>query len=81
MDWLAVEGLTPEVVDIYLEGVKTATVDLAAPASTYQVQVWSSGSLPEGSHMVEFVRSGTSAPGEYLTLDALDIWGAMGAGP
>ena len=78
---MAVEGLTPGVADVYLDGVKQATIDLAAPVSTYQVNAWSTGSLPEGNYMVEIVRSSSSASGEYLTLDALDIWGTMRAGP
>ena len=81
LDWIAVKGLTPGVADVYLDGVKQATIDLAAPASTYQVNVWSTGTLPEGDHMVEIVRSSSSTPGEYLTLDALDIWGTMRTGP
>ncbi len=75
LDWMAVKGLTPGVADVYLDGVKQATIDLAAPVSTYQVNAWSTGTLPEGDHMVEIVRSSSSAPGKYLTLDALDIWG------
>jgi DMSO/TMAO reductase YedYZ molybdopterin-dependent catalytic subunit len=81
LDWIAVKGHTPGVADVYLDGVKQATIDLAAPASTYQVNVWSTGTLPEGDHMVEIVRSSSSTPGEYLTLDAVDIWGTMRTGP
>ena len=81
LDWIAVKGLTPGVADVYLDGVKQATIDLAAPASTYQVNVWSTGTLPESDHMVEIVRSSSSTPGEYLTLDAVDIWGTMRTGP
>lgn len=81
LDWMAVKGLTPGVADVYLDGVKKATINLAAPVSTYQVNVWSTGSLPEGDHMVEIVRSSSSVSGKYLTLDALDIWGTMRTGP
>ncbi len=81
LDWMAVKGLTPGVADVYLDGVKKATIDLAAPASTYQVNAWSTGSLPEGDHMVEIVRSSSSTTGKYLTLDALDVWGTMRTGP
>jgi len=77
LDWVAVKGFTPGVADIYLDGVKTATIDLGAPTSTYQVVVWSTGELPEGDHMVEIVRNSSSAPGEYLTVDALDVWGTL----
>jgi hypothetical protein len=81
LDWIAVRDLTLGVADVYLDGVKTATIDLAAPESSYQVCAWSTGTLPEGDHMVEIVRSSSSAPGTFLTLDALDIWGALRAGP
>jgi len=81
LDWLAVEGLTTGVADVYLDGVKKATVDLAAPESTYRVNAWSTGSIPEGPHMVEIVRSSTSAPDKRLTLDALDVWGTIRTGP
>ncbi len=69
------------MADVYLDGVKKATIDLAAPVSTYQVNAWSTGSLPEGNHMVEIVRSPNNAPDERLTLDALDIWGTLRTGP
>jgi len=60
--------------------VKTATIDLAAPVSAYEVNVWSTGILPEGDHMVQIVRSPNSAPGTRLTIDAVDVWGAVKAG-
>lgn len=69
------------MADVYLDGVKKATVDLAAPESTYQVNAWSTGSIPEGTHMVEIVRSSTSASDKRLTLDALEVWGTIRTGP
>ena len=81
LDWIAVKGLTPGLADVYLDGVKQATIDLAAPVSTYQVNVWSTGTLPDDAHMVEIVRNSSSAPGKRLTLDALDIWGTLRTGP
>lgn len=80
LDWLAVQGLTPGAADIYLDGVKQATIDLTAPASAFQVAAWSTGDIPAGDHMVEIVRSPSSAPGQRLTLDALDVWGTIRAG-
>jgi len=81
LDWTAVKGLTTGVADVYLDGVKKATVDLVAPESTYRVNAWSSGSLPEGNHMVEIVRSSSNASDKRLTLDALDVWGTIRTGP
>jgi len=81
LDWIAVKGLTPGLADVYLDGVKQATIDLAAPVSTYQVNAWSTGTLPVDAHMVEIVRNSSSAPGKRLTLDSLDIWGTLRTGP
>jgi hypothetical protein len=77
LDWIAMKGLTTGVADVYLDGVKKATINLAASAATYQVRVWSTGTLAYGQHTVKLVRSKSSATGKYLTLDAVDIWGTM----
>jgi hypothetical protein len=81
LDWVAVQGLTPGVADVYLDGERRATIDLAAPVSTYKVSAWSTGDLPDGNHMVEIVRSSDSDPDERLTLDAVDIWGTLKTAP
>ena len=77
LDWIAMKGLTTGIVDVYLDTVKVATIDLTAGSATYQVNVWSTGTLAYNLHTVKLVRSNTSAVGKFLTLDAVDIWGAI----
>lgn len=74
LDWIAMKGITTGVADIYLDNVKVATIDLAASTATYQVTIWSSGTLANGPHTFKIVRGTSSGPTEYLTLDAVDIW-------
>ena len=79
-DWIAMKGTTTGYADVWLDGVKVTStpIDLTALAPTYQVTVWSSGTLSGGVHTVRIVRndllSGTT---KYVTLDAVDIWGAI----
>ena len=37
------KGATPGIVDVYLDDVKKATLDLVASPAVYQVTLWSSG--------------------------------------
>lgn len=80
-DWIGMTGITPGIVDVYLDGVKKATLDLYSSTARYQVLHWSSGELPAGDHVVRLVRSDKSSTGEYLVLDAFDIWGTIGSTP
>jgi IPT/TIG domain/PQQ-like domain len=81
LDWVAMKGTTTGIADVYLDGGKVATVNLAAASATYNATVWSTGVLPEGEHYVRIVRSPASATGKYLTLDAVDIWGTIRFAP
>ena len=81
LDWIAMKGTTTGIADVYLDGVKKATINLAAPAATYMVNVWSTGTLARGSHKVTIVLSSRSPAGKYLTLDAVDIWGTIRTAP
>jgi beta-lactam-binding protein with PASTA domain/tRNA A-37 threonylcarbamoyl transferase component Bud32 len=81
LDWIAMKGTTTGIVDVYLDGVKKATINLAAPAATYMVNIWSTGTLARGSHKVTIVLSSRSPAGKYLTLDAVDIWGTIRTAP
>jgi N-acetylmuramoyl-L-alanine amidase len=83
LDWIATKGTTTGLADVYVDDVKvTATpVNLAAASVTYQVNVWSTGTLANGAHRVKIVRSVSSASGKYLTLDAVDVYGTMSQPP
>jgi serine/threonine-protein kinase len=80
LDWIAMKGTTTGIADVYLDGVKKATINLAASAATYMVNVWSTGTLARGSHQVTIVLNPRSPAGKYLTLDAVDIWGTIRTG-
>jgi hypothetical protein len=83
LDWIATKGTTTGKADVYVDGVKvTATpIDLTASAATYKVNVFSTGALSSGSHIVKIERSAASASGKYLTLDAVDIYGTIADPP
>ena len=77
LDWIAMKGTTSGIADVYLDGVKKATIDLAALTPSYRVKVWSTGSLAYRNHTVKIVRSSRSADGKYVTLDAVDVVGSI----
>ena len=77
LDIIAMKGTTTGIVDVYLDGVKMVTVDTAASVAGYRLKIWTTGDISSGHHTVKIVRSPSSASGEYLTLDAVDIMGAM----
>ena len=70
-------GSTPGIVDVYLDDVWQTTIDLYSAPARYQAVAWSSGTIADGAHKVELRRSTSSAAGEYMTLDAVDIWGTI----
>ncbi len=77
LDWIAMTGSTPGIVDVYLDDVWQTTIDLYSSPAHYQAVVWSSGTISDGPHKVGLRRSDSSAAGEYITLDAVDIWGTI----
>jgi hypothetical protein len=81
IDWIGMKGATPGIVDVYLDDVKKATLDLVASPAKYQVRLWSSGTLTNTTHHMDLVRNTGSLAAEFLVLDAVDIWGTIKAGP
>jgi hypothetical protein len=81
LNWIAMKGTTTGIADVYVDGVFKTTINLASAVATYQVNVWSTGTLADGPHNVRIVRNSGSATGKYLTLDAADIWGTITAVP
>jgi hypothetical protein len=76
LDWIGMKGTTTGVVDVYLDGVKKATVNLTGLTSaTYQTVLWSTGTISDGDHYVTLMLSGSSPAGRFITLDAVKIWG------
>ena len=77
LDWIAMEGTTTGIADVYLDGKFDATVDLSASAATYQVDVWSTGDVADGPHVVRIVRNSESPAGFFVTIDAVDLVGNL----
>lgn len=77
LDWIAMKGTSTAIGDVYLDGVKKATINLASAAAVYQQKVWSTGDLEDKQHVVKIVRSAASASGKYLTIDAVDVVGTL----
>jgi hypothetical protein len=73
--WIGMKGTTPGIVDVYLDDVKEATLDLYAPIAQYGVTLWTSDDLTSGRHHLQLVRNKDSLPTEFIVLDAIDIWG------
>jgi hypothetical protein len=81
--WIGMKGTTTGIVDVYLDSTtaKTTTIDLTATAASYQLTLWTSPTLANTTHYLRLVRAPSSATGKFLTLDAVDIWGSIKAGP
>jgi hypothetical protein len=77
LDWIAMKGTTPGVADVYLDDAFKQTIDLSNAVAVYQQNVWSTGALGNGPHKVKIVRNAASASGKYLTIDAVDVLGAL----
>jgi hypothetical protein len=77
LDWIAMKGTSPGKADVYLDGVLKTTIDLASATAVYQQDVWSTHDLPSGTHKVKFVLNSTSAAGEFLVIDAVDVLGTI----
>jgi hypothetical protein len=74
---IGMKGTTTGIVEFWVDGVKKDTIDLHASAATYQVDLWSTGTLSSGSHYVTIKLASTSPAGRYIVLDAVDILGTI----
>jgi hypothetical protein len=77
LDWIAMKGTTTGKADVYLDDVFKTTVDLAASAATYKVNVWSTGTIAAGVHKFSIVWNTGNAAGKYITLDRVDVLGSL----
>ena len=71
--WIARKSSSSGQADVYLDGVKVQTVDLYASATQYQQTVYEVSGLPETTHTLRIVRTGTkntNSIGSSITLDA-----------
>ncbi len=75
------KGQSTGIADVYLDGEKVATIDLNSSVAAYDVKVWSTGMIADGDHVVQIVRSNTNSSAKYVTVDAVEILGAIATGP
>ena len=77
LDWIGMMGTTTGIADVYLDGEFHSTVDLSSSVASYQVDVWSTGDLPAGQHVVTIERNSDSPAGKFITIDAVDVAGSL----
>ncbi len=74
---IATKGTTLGKADFSVDGGPVTTVDLAAAATAYQQQVFTTGTLPAGYHFVKIARNSTNATGKYISLDRVEVAGTL----
>jgi peptidoglycan hydrolase-like protein with peptidoglycan-binding domain len=77
LDWIAMTGTTTGKADVYLDGVWKQTVDLSHSTALYQQRVWSTGTVSNGTHTVKIAWYAGNSTGDYITVDAVDVAGAL----
>ena len=71
--WIARTNSFAGIADVYVDGVKKASVDLYSATTKYQQQVYEISGLSETNHTIRVVRTGTrnaSSGGSNLIVDA-----------
>jgi hypothetical protein len=77
LDWIATKGTTLSKALVSLDDGTAKTIDLAASTVAYQQKVWDTGTLSAGVHTVRISWDATNAAGKYISLDAIDVIGAL----
>ncbi|MFD5654045.1 beta-galactosidase [Streptomyces sp. NPDC127039] len=74
--WIGPDSVNHGTADVYIDGVKKATVDGYAPAATFQRVKFEANDLGEGEHTLRIVvtgQKGTAASqGTFVSVDAID---------
>jgi Right handed beta helix region len=83
--WVARTGPSLGVAQVYLDGVRVATVDQYSSTQKFQQTLYSNTSLTKGEHTLKIVRTGTKSAasrGNDISVDALVVTdGAAPAAP
>jgi N-acetylmuramoyl-L-alanine amidase len=82
LDLIATRGINQGKARVTLDGGSPVVVDLYSPIVHHQQAVWSSGALPDGTHIVSLEWTGsTSAPSgsTVVNIDAVDVTGTLSA--
>lgn len=77
LDWIATKGKTLGLAEVTVDGGPKITVDLSRSTVAYQQRVFSTGELSPGLHVVAISWSALNAAGKYISLDAVEVAGAL----
>ncbi len=77
--WIATAGTTLSKAYVSLDGGPAQSIDLARSAVAYQQNVWDTGTLASGPHIVSISYDPTNAAGKFVSLDAVDVAGTLAA--
>jgi cell wall-associated NlpC family hydrolase len=77
LSWIATAGTTLSKAYVSLDDRPAQSIDLARSAVAYQQSVWTTGTIPEGSHTVKIWWDTTNAAGKYISIDAFDVVGTL----
>ena len=75
--WASTKGANRGIAEVWLDGVKVATIDLYASTTQTARVVWSSGTIAGGSHSVRIRLTGTKnalSTGVRVDIDAFLRW-------
>ena len=78
--WIATKGTTLGKAFVSLDNGTPVSVNLAASVVAYQQKVWNTGTLASGTHTVKIWRDPSSPTGKYISVDAIDVTGALLSG-
>ncbi|MBX6354430.1 MAG: beta-galactosidase [Micromonosporaceae bacterium] len=74
--WVSSKDANHGIADVYLDGVKVATVDGYGPSKVYQQVFYAADGLPDGPHTLTITATGTRNPaatGTFVVVDAIDV--------
>jgi len=76
-EWIATVGPAMGKAEVSIDGGPAVIVDLYAESVLHQQKVWVSPVLSDGYHRVQIEVAATSAPGAYITIDAVNVRGSL----
>ncbi|WP_241911148.1 beta-galactosidase [Streptomyces sp. DH-12] len=74
--WIGPDSVNHGTADVYIDGVKKATVDSYAPSPVFQQVLFEANDLGEGEHTLKIVVTGekgtAASQGTFVSADAID---------
>jgi murein DD-endopeptidase MepM/ murein hydrolase activator NlpD len=79
LDLIATTGLTQGKAQVSLDGVAKGSIDFSSSTTLRQQKVWTTGTLPSGTHKVELSWTGVAGAsgGTRVNIDAVDVTGTL----